>query len=837
MLCRKGFVFSIDSVPKDVFEKIKKELTVVPNFNTEFGQFPKPFPCYVINKDKTRMAIPRFFAPKYFTPKPDSENFGVIETRPNMVFTGVLNKTLKQDIAVDLALKELRGVGGGVLSLAAGYGKCLGIDTQILMYDGTIKKVQDIIVEDVIMGDDSTPRNILSLARGQEEMFRVNGIKGDAYTVNKSHILSLHNTIFLKESDITFYVVWFDIYEKAMKNKSYPKSRFTKEAVEEVVSQIKKEHTIVDISVETYQSLTKDGRKMLKGYKVPISFPNVEVSLDPYMFGYWLGDGTSSGTGISSQNHKVLVYFEKKLREIDCMLSYSSQYDYYITKIGRKGSNTFLRELNKYNLLNNKHIPHDYKCNSREVRLQVLAGLLDSDGFLNKGCFDFIQKNETLFDDVIYLARSLGFSCSKVACLKGCWYKGVYKENTYFRATIYGNGVEEIPTKIERKMAQPRQQKKDNLKYGITVTSQGQGDYYGFEIDGNHRFVLGDFTVTHNTVCAIKIACELKVKTLVLVNKEFLMNQWIERIQQFCHGAAIGKIQGMTVDVEDKDFVVGTVQSIAMKEYDPKVFAGINMLVCDESHHFCAQVFSKALFTITCKYVLGLSATPERKDGLTKVLDWLLGRVFFKVERTASKTTSVETIWYDHPQFNLAPPVNRLGNIAMAEVVTIVSELEERNAMIVELVKGYLAKGRCILILSERRQQCIDLQAALGDDVSALYIGGMKQEILKKAEDAHVLVSTFSMTKEGFDDPKRDTLIFAASQSDVNQSTGRIMRMTAGKLNDPLVVDIVDRWCIFFAQYKKRCAFYRKSGFTMIKSKPDTSEAESSTPTQYAFLD
>lgn len=142
----------------------------------------------------------------------------------------------------------------------------------------------------------------------------------------------------------------------------------------------------------------------------------------------------------------------------------------------------------------------DYKCNTREVRLQVLAGLIDTDGYYDKkgNTFDFIQKKEDLFDDLIYLARSLGFACYKSKCKKSCEYKGEKKEGEYFRCSISGN-IQEIPTKIKRKQAKPRKQIKDVLVTGFKLEEQGEDNYYGFTLNENHLFLLSDFSVYHNT--------------------------------------------------------------------------------------------------------------------------------------------------------------------------------------------------------------------------------------------------------------------------------------------------------------------------------------------------
>ena len=166
-------------------------------------------------------------------------------------------------------------------------------------------------------------------------------------------------------------------------------------------------------------------------------------------------------------------------------------------------NNYFLNILKKYNLINNKHIPHIYKCNSREQRLKLLAGILDADGSYDKKkrIFEFSQslEHEQIMDDVIYLCRSLGFACYKNKKKTSWTYLGEKKYGEAWRISISGEGIEKIPTLCPRKQAEPRRQIKDVLVSGIKVKELPEDDYYGFEIDGNHHYLLGNFTVTHNT--------------------------------------------------------------------------------------------------------------------------------------------------------------------------------------------------------------------------------------------------------------------------------------------------------------------------------------------------
>ena len=315
------------------------------------------------------------------------------------------------------------------------------------------------------------------------------------------------------------------------------------------------------------------------------------------------------------------------------------------------------------------------------------------------------------------------------------------------------------------------------------------------------------------TVCAVALSAQLKVRTMIVVHKEFLANQWRDRIQHFCPGATIGRVQGDTFDVE-KDFVIAMIQTMCMREFDKKAFDSIGLLVVDEAHHIGAPAFSQFMFKICPRYTLGLTATPERKDGLTRLLYWFLGPEFFKVERVNQGTTKVTTLNYTDEAFKESPPVTRFGQLNMAGMINIVTELEARNNLIVQTAEDALADGRRVLVLSDRREHCFYLQNRLGSKAK-LYVGGMKEKDLEESAKSPIVIATFQLAHEGLDIPALDTVILATPKSDIKQSIGRIMRETAGKLNDPLIFDIADSWSVFFAMYRKRLKVYREGGFEL----------------------
>jgi len=793
-----GYTIYKDEITNETAKYIENELNVKPFVPKAMGmQKPISFPVY-------RESASRYYLPKFF----GVSNFGDVNCRLpkgeeiNAKFNGTLRDYQTRIVSkyIDYVKKNGTNYGGGCLEIATGLGKCVQINTPIMMYDGTIKMVQDVKVGDILMGDDSTPRNVLTLARGREQMYEVIPHKGDSYTVNESHILSLKWT--------------------TSKGKNI------------------KKYAVRDISVLDYLKLGKTHREWLKGYKVPIVFPKKEVKIDPYLLGYWLGDGASKGTLISTQESYVLKYLTAdcfKNKHPSLYLQYTGdQYDYRINSFGKGGGaskpNELMDYLRDYNLIQNKHIPHDYKCNDRTTQLELLAGILDSDGSATFNGYDLIQKNEKLFDDIIFLARSLGFAAYKSKCKKSCMYKGEKREGTYYRTHIHGKGVDEIPVKCPRKKVSPRRQIKDALNTGITIKKLEVDDYYGFEIDGNRRFVLGDFTVTHNTVMGIDIISKMRLKTIILVHKEFLMNQWIERINEFMPDARVGKLQGKVIDIEQKDIVIAMIQSLSMKEYNVDLFKCFGLMIIDEVHHMGAEVFSNSLCKVVTPYTLGLSATMERKDGLSKVFKMFLGETIHVEKRdTSEQSVLIKTLQYkvDDDEFNSIKYDFR-GNPQYSSMITKLCNYNNRSEFILDYINYTLQENpkQQIIVLGHNKSLLKYLYEAIGHRNIAngsvgYYVGGMKEKDLKISETKQVIIATYSMASEGLDIKTLTTLVLATPKTDIIQAVGRILRV---KHSQPVVIDIVDSHEVFQRQYQKRKAFYRKQKYKII----ETNNSESS---------
>lgn len=357
------------------------------------------------------------------------------------------------------------------------------------------------------------------------------------------------------------------------------------------------------------------------------------------------------------------------------------------------------------------------------------------------------------------------------------------------------------------------------------ITQQPIGEYYGFCIDGNRRFLLGDKTVTHNTVMALNIISVLQKKTLVIVHKEFLLNQWIERIEQFLPTAKVGRIQGKIIDVEGKDIVIGMLQSLSMKDYDNTLFQQFGLTIIDETHHISAEVFCRSLFKIVSPYMLGLSATMNRKDGLTSVFKKFLGPIVHSEQRKDEMPVNVKIVQYEvnDDEFN-ETLYNFKGQTHYALMIRKLCEYKHRSELILFMLKEALEYSKTltddgepqqIMILAHNKSLLKYLHDAIKERNMAsvgYYVGGMKEKQLKETEEKTVVIATYAMAEEALDIKTLSGLILATPKTDVTQAVGRILRM---KHKNPFVIDFVDVHDVFQKQFLKRRAFYRKCNYVM----------------------
>jgi superfamily II DNA or RNA helicase len=426
--------------------------------------------------------------------------------------------------------------GHGVHKVTVSGGKCLGKGTKVLMFNGETKNVEDVGVDDLLMGPDSTPRRVLSLARGNAEMFKVCQANGDDYICNDEHILCLQTTGMTRK-----------------KKKILPGTERL-------------------MTARKFFSLAKSSRTPYKGFKVGVEFPTKSTPMDPYVMGLWLGDGISSGRGIvvADADPEIHSYLNEWSTRNGLHIRYEPGHSCQTLAFSANEpgwwKNNFRTALTRLGLLNNKHIHKVFLINSRAVRLQLLAGLVDSDGHhahRKNGTVILGFSNHTLADQSCWLARSLGFRATlseKISTIKSTGFSG-----PTWRVYISGD-LRCLPTKVARKRV-TTQKHKGALRCAVDIESIGPGEYFGFELDGDHRFLLGDFTVTHNTAMFCAAASMIKrrfpdSRFLYLTPTERLVNQVYREARKFLPEWDITQFGGGKKKSDGKDMVIATAACI-----------------------------------------------------------------------------------------------------------------------------------------------------------------------------------------------------------------------------------------------------------------------------------
>ena len=338
-----------------------------------------------------------------------------------------------------------------------------------------------------------------------------------------------------------------------------------------------------------------------------------------------------------------------------------------------------------------------------------------------------------------------------------------------------------------------------------------------------HDGIISLHTGGGKTVCALYIASRLRVPALVVVHNTFLRDQWIDRVKAFLPNARIGRVQADVADVADKDVVIVMLQTLSMKELNDNLFASIGLVIVDECHHIASEVFVQALPKVTSKYMLGLSATPDRKDKLMYAIHWFLGPLLYKSETGDSVDTQVNVEVYeyknDDPEFNEIV-MSSQGMVSVPIMVNKLTGCEDRTKWLCGILEDVTEGGRQILVLSDRVQHCQDILAGLSPELreTACILGtAVKPELRTEyCKTKAILIATYSMCKEGFDVPTLNTLVMATPRPDIDQIVGRILRVEKkGRVVHPLIVDIVDPQ--FRRQFGMRNGLYKKRQYRVTK--------------------
>ena len=396
-----------------------------------------------------------------------------------------------------------------------------------------------------------------------------------------------------------------------------------------------------------------------------------------------------------------------------------------------------------------------------------------------------------------------------------------YGESNYGKPkTIVGFDSEDVKFVFKGEM---REKQKPIVEAAIShLNSHGGG-------------ILNLYCGCGKTVLALYIAAQLKKKTLIIVHKTFLQNQWYDRIKEFTN-ANIGLIRRKKVDIKGKDIVVGMLQSISMIDYDLNIFDQFDTIIMDECHHMASRVFSKAMYKAGGKYIIGLSATPNRSDGLTKILHWYMGEIMYKLERKGDKGVIVKVFNYHSKDKNFKERKQWIPGRGLksssSRMITGLKLVNNRNKFIVKIIDEIRrCDERKILVLSDRLEHLTILKELTDKSIkteeekgileedeitSAYYIGKMKEYEQKEATEADIIFASYAMAAEGLDVPDLNTLIFATPKKNIIQCVGRILRkqIKEGDLN-PLIIDVLDQLSMFTHQGNTRVRYYNKKKYTV----------------------
>lgn len=412
---------------------------------------------------------------------PSTQGISIVDTdlksympSEEIVEYAVKNKQFFLDSEIDERLVP-RGL---LLTGIPGTGKCLAPDEPVLRYDGKVVRTDSLKVGDLLMGPDSLPRKVLSTSIGFGEMYRVVPNKGKSWRCNGDHILSLR------------------------KSKNPGKG------------------TVAFVSVQDWLCWPESKKSKYKLWRASVDFPEITPPiLDPYFVGVVLGDGSvSDGVCITTVDPEIVCTVSDVAERHGLKMVVRKYDDNRVPRYALSGGNTggtanpvldILRSMG-VGKCEGKFIPDSLKLGSRETRLSVLAGLIDTDGsYDDRGCcYDFISKSERLAHDVSFVASSLGLAAYVSTCKKTCTNTGA--EGVYYRVCISGQ-IDVIPCRLARKKARVRKMNKDVTNVGFTIEPIGESDWFGIVLDGDHQYLLDDFTVTHNTQAAKYLANEWSV--------------------------------------------------------------------------------------------------------------------------------------------------------------------------------------------------------------------------------------------------------------------------------------------------------------------------------------
>lgn len=497
-------------------------------------------------------------------------------------------------LLVEALIKE----DSGCIGAPTRFGKCLDPDTPVMMADGSIKLARDIRDGDFVMGQDSRPRRVMGCIQGEDVMYRVIPNKGEPFVCTQDHLLLLRRT-----------------------NQGGSKSPNL-------------DGKEILVTPAAYAAASKTFRHLHKLVKRSVDFPERPVEVSAYCYGLWLGDGHTRTVSLTTMDAPIASAWLREAKRLGLYWRAQKQPGnrsrvYHLTRkrvSDRRGTpkvdteNLFLRLVKRSTTSGTKRLDPRYVRNSREVRLQLLAGLIDSDGCICNGrALELTGKNEDFVKDVQFLARSLGFRATVGSKIRSAHstHTGVYHH------VIVTGALDEIPLRLVRKKPRPDGNRLNFLSTGFQVENLGIGRYCGFELDGPDRlFLLGDFTVTHNTVLMINTARAYPLEpTVVCAPGLDLIRQLHTDFKKALIGRDVTRVTSSKS--RQSDFVVCSLDSLHHCNH------GITrLLMIDEPHATAADSRIPQIKNFTQARKIGFGATLDgRFDGRNLVIEGLIGPV------------------------------------------------------------------------------------------------------------------------------------------------------------------------------------------------------------------
>lgn len=483
---------------------------------------------------------------------------------------------------------------------------CERPDQEVIMADLSVKQIKDIRVGDYVMGDDGTPRKVLDTYHGFSEMFEVWQSNGEKYYVNDGHILSLRKSHSAKN----------DNQLNRYGQRKFPNGRYPDYPDE------------IDMPITEYLKQTKRWQYHFRGYKVgSIPYPHKDVLIDPYLLGLWIGDGTAALPQITTPDKEIVDYLYDYAEKHNLHICVSEKNNgtnkakgYRLSGSGEIGGNEFLNSLKAYNLINNKHIPQCYISNSEKVRLQLLAGLLDTDASYDGYSYDFAQKDEQIAKAVRLIGASLGF---RVILKRKKAKIGDKEYGLHYRISISGD-VWRIPCKVKHKIAHKGDAYNDRTfsQSSLRIKSVGNGKWCGIHLDGNQRYVHSDGTVTHNSGKSFGVGtfierltfeynAEKRIAHQILYSRYTLTSAAMSVIPEFNEKIELDdtakyfhRANNDMVNTITKSRVMfrGIHTSSGNQTAKLKSIQGLTVFVCDEAEEWVSEdEFEKILLSIRTK--------------------------------------------------------------------------------------------------------------------------------------------------------------------------------------------------------------------------------------------